>query len=78
MNSDHVWLTRKAAAIYLRKLGVPVAAQTLAIMAIHNNSGGGPAFTRSGWKTVRYLTTDLDIWAKQRIRKVGRGDNDSG
>jgi hypothetical protein len=75
MNTDPVWLTRKAASLYLRKLGVPVAAQTLAIMAIHNNSGGGPPFTRSGWKTVRYLTTDLDVWAKQRIRRATARDN---
>jgi hypothetical protein len=65
------WLTRKEAAHYLCQLGFSMTPRTLEGMAANNNSGKGPAFTRFGWRTVRYLKEDLDSWAKSRKTRVG-------
>ena len=64
------WLTRAEAAIYLTSVGCPIKERTLQKLAEDENSGGGPSFTRSGWRTVRYEKDDLDAWAKKRKRKV--------
>lgn len=64
------WLTRAEAATYLTSIGVPIKERTLAKLAEDENSGKGPAYTRSGWRTVRYEKTDLDVWAKGRKRKI--------
>jgi hypothetical protein len=64
------WLTRKEAAEYLASLGCPIAAGTLENLACNNNAGGGPAFQRAGWRTVRYHTLDLDGWARARVIRV--------
>lgn len=66
-----VWLTRKAAAHYLRLKGFAMTETTLARMASNNNAGKGPAFTRFGWKTVKYLKDDLDAWSEARKARVG-------
>ncbi len=71
MVPEETWLSRKAAAIYLTRLGCPVTNRTLEKMAIKNNSGGGPPFVRASWKAVRYRQADLDAWAKRRMVRVG-------
>lgn len=68
---DETWLTRRAAATYLTRIGCPVGHRTLEKMANNNNAGKGPPYTRLGWKTVRYLQSDLDSWAKKRMVRVG-------
>ena len=65
------WLTRKEAAHYLKQLGWQVTSRTMEVWAANNNAGKGPAFTRFGWKTVRYLKEDLDAWSEARKAKVG-------
>lgn len=64
------WLSRKEAAKYLTDLGCPIAPHTLDNMASNNNRGGGPPFTRVGWKMVQYKREDLDAWAKSRSVRV--------
>jgi hypothetical protein len=70
MRPEETWLTRRSAAIYLTRIGCPVSKQVLDKMAIHNNSGKGPPFVRSSWKTIRYLQSDLDAWAQQRMQRI--------
>ena len=64
------WMTRKEAAVFLTKLGCPVSPGTLRNMARKNNQGHGPAFHRSGWRTVRYKTSDLRVWAENKVERV--------
>lgn len=64
------WLDRRAAAAYLTGMGRPIAAKTLANWACNNNAGGGPAFVRSGWRTVRYQQCALDKWVRRKVVKV--------
>jgi predicted DNA-binding transcriptional regulator AlpA len=64
------WLSREEAAEYLTQLGCPTTFRTLEKMAVRNNEGHGPPFIRPGWKTVRYLQSDLEAWAKERMVKV--------
>jgi uncharacterized protein YjhX (UPF0386 family) len=64
------WLSRKEAAVYLTGQGYRIETQTLANLAANNNAKGGPPFTRSGWKAVRYKKTDLDAWAQLRSKHV--------
>lgn len=70
MPPEGQWLSRKAAAIYLTRIGCPTTNRTLEKMGMKNNCGKGPPFTRIGWKTVRYLVADLDDWAKRRMVRV--------
>jgi len=67
---EQVWLTRTEAAEYLTGIGCPIKERTLQKMAEDDNAGGGPSFTRSGWRTVRYERADLDAWAQKRKRKI--------
>ena len=67
---EETWLSRKAAAIYLTKIGCPITHRTLEKVASSNNSGKGPPYTRAGWKAVRYLQSDLDTWAKRRMVRI--------
>jgi hypothetical protein len=67
---EETWLSRKAAAIYLTRLGCPVTHRTLGNLGNNNNAGGGPPFVRSGWRSVRYLQSELDAWAKKRMRRI--------
>ena len=64
------WLTRKEAAHYLKQLGWQVSPRTMEAWAANSNAGQGPAFTRFGWKTFRYLKEDLDIWSEARKARV--------
>ena len=65
---------RKEAAEYLTRIGIPISAKTLTNMAVRENtgqSGGGPPFYKTSWKTVFYLESDLIAWASVRVRRVG-------
>jgi hypothetical protein len=64
------WLSGKKASLYLEALGCFVSHKTLANYRCNNNAGRGPSFVRTGWKTVRYLKTDLDAWAKRQMVRV--------
>jgi hypothetical protein len=70
MSPEETWLSRKAAAMYLTRLGCPITHRTLEKMASNSNAGGGPPFTRAGWKAVRYNQVDLDKWAKKRMVRI--------
>ena len=61
---DGDWLTRKEAARYLTKLGVPTTPKRLEHLAINNNSGKGPPYTKFGWRSVFYQIRDLEAWAE--------------
>ena len=63
-------MSRKEAARYLGTLGMTVAPHTLACWASNNNAGRGPTFIRIGWSQVRYRKSDLDAWARSRMREV--------
>jgi len=67
---ERIWLTRKEAAAFLTRIGCPISVWTLAQMAVNNNAGKGPAFTRTGWKTLRYEPADLRAWAEKKITRV--------
>lgn len=64
------FLNRKEAANYLTSLGCPVSAQRLAFYAMQNNERGGPPFTKIKGFTVRYVKTDLEIWAKANTKRI--------
>jgi hypothetical protein len=64
------FLTRKQAAAYLRSNGCPIDHRRLAKMAIHNNSGKGPPFLRSGWRTIVYSKEELEAWRLKRVVRV--------
>ena len=68
--TEHL-LSRKEAARYLVSLGYTIAPQTLAEMASNNNAGKGPKFIKFGWSQVKYRRSELDAWAKSRMREVG-------
>jgi hypothetical protein len=70
MMAENEWLCGKLAAAYLATLGCFVSPKTLANLRSNNNRGRGPAFTRSRWKTVRYLKVDLDAWAKRETVRI--------
>ena len=67
---EETWLSRKAAAIYLTKIGYPITNRTLEKLANRNNSGHGPPYSRTSWKTTVYRETDLIAWAKARTVRV--------
>ncbi len=71
-NKDQM-LRRKAAARYLQERGLPVAAQTLAKLAV---IGGGPAFQKFGRFPV-YSCADLDAWAASRLGPPQRSTSDT-
>ena len=39
-------------------------------MALNNNSGKGPPYTRFGWKTVVYKRDDLDLWMEKQGKRI--------
>ncbi len=71
MVENEIWLTRKAAAIYLSRLGVPMRHEYLAKLALAENETKGPKFIRTGWRTVRYAKTDLDTFAARKLVRHG-------
>ena len=64
------WLTRKGAAAYLTSIGCPLSPKTLANYAVNNNRLGGPPYSVVGWSIVRYRRSDLEEWAKRKVRRV--------
>jgi hypothetical protein len=64
------WFTRVEAAAYLASIGCPVSVRSLEKKASNHNEGKGPAFTRVGWRTVKYNRRDLDTWAFQQTVRV--------
>jgi hypothetical protein len=64
------WLTRKAAANYLTGRGCAISANTLANKAANNNAGHGPPYHVTGWRTIRYAVSDLDVWLRAVMRRV--------
>lgn len=67
---DQIWFTRTEATEYLANIGSPVSVRSLQKMAINQNEGDGPAFTRTNWKIVRYHKNDLDAWAKRKTVRI--------
>lgn len=55
------WLPRKAAAAYLRSIGFPIAARTLARLATRKQ---GPSYRKIGYRTVLYDREALETWAQ--------------
>ena len=70
MTPDDTWLSRKAAAIYLTRIGYPITNRTLEKLASNHNAGKGPPYSRVSWKCTRYRQSDLDAWAKARTVRV--------
>ena len=64
-----IWLSRKEAASYLTSIGCPIAPATLANLASDGNKRGGPAFTRTRDRMVRYLQADLDAWVAENTKR---------
>ena len=66
---DQKTMRRPAAAAELRRLGVMVTAQSLAVLHCY---GGGPVYTKPRmW--AEYRQSDLETYAKQRIAAKARG-----
>jgi hypothetical protein len=64
------FLNRKQAAAYLRSQGCPIDHNRLANMAMKQNAGQGPPYTRYGWRTVIYSKAELDEWRRKRAVRV--------
>lgn len=71
MVAKEIWLTRKAAAIYLSDRGVPMKHEYLAKLALPENKGKGPKFLKSGWRTVRYAVSELDNFISLKTEVCG-------
>lgn len=67
-----VWLTRKEAANFILTLDFPMTAKRLERMAANNNSGGGPPFVRSGWRTVHYHKEEVRNWVDREKARQRR------
>ena len=68
-------LRRKEAARYLTDLrGLPIAAQTLAKLAV---VGGGPAFRKFGRFPI-YDIADLDGWADAKLGRLQHSTSHAG
>lgn len=66
-------LRRKEAARYLtERRGLPVAAQSLAKLAV---VGGGPAFRKFGRFPI-YDVDDLEAWANAKLSPLRRSTSD--
>jgi len=66
------YLNRKEAAAHLKQQGYPVAAGTLAKLAV---IGGGPPYACFGRRPM-YTTADLDAWAESRLSAPRRNTSD--
>jgi hypothetical protein len=64
------WLRPKQAANYLANLGCFFSPRTLSNLRSNNNAGKGPPFVRSGSKTIRYLKSDLEEWARKQVVRI--------
>jgi len=67
--SATTWLSRKEAARFLAQIGCPISPKTLENLALNNNAGKGPPFTRVR-KYVRYDAADLRAWAEKSAVRV--------
>lgn len=70
MSPEDTYLTRRAAAEYLKRIGCATTWRTLERLAVNNNAGRGPAFIKTGARTIRYRQSDLDKWAAKRAVRV--------
>lgn len=73
MNQPH-YLSRKQASAHLAERGLPVAAATLAKLAV---VGGGPEFHKFG-RFPRYTPEALDAWAATKLSGPRRSTSDMG
>ena len=64
------WLSRKEASTFLHRMGCPISVRTLEKLAMNNNAGKGPPYTRFRWKSVRYAKADLIAWADKETVKI--------
>lgn len=71
MANDSGWLSRKEAAAYLRRLGLPIEHTTLANLATKRQQRG-PTYYRFGSSCALYKVEDLDAWRILRLIKVER------
>ena len=71
MNQPH-YLSRKQASAHLAERGLPVAAATLAKLAV---VGGGPEFHKFG-RFPRYTPEALDAWAATKLSGPRRSTSD--
>lgn len=63
-------LSRKAASKHLQGLGCAASPHTLARLAMNNNAGRGPPFTKFRKTFIRYRRSELDAWAAKNLRRV--------
>lgn len=68
--SKKLWLSRKEAVIYLESIGCPISQGTIENLAMNNNAGHGPPYSRIRKKVVRYNRCDLDAWALRNTERV--------
>lgn len=69
MANDSGWLSRKEAAAYLRRLGIPIEHQTLANLATAKQRRG-PTYYRFGGSCVLYKVEDLDLWRERKLIRI--------
>lgn len=73
ITDDDIWplhMSRKKAAAYLTLHGFPISVSTLAKMACFETAVSGPPHFRTSWGRVNYPKVDLDIWAKNNIKRI--------
>jgi hypothetical protein len=68
--SEDEFFTRKAAALYLKKLGCPISPVTLGNMSRPKYRVKGPPYIRTLTRIVRYRRRDLDAWAAANSVRV--------
>src|SRR5262245_41114870 len=66
------WFTRRDASHYLWvEHGVRLSPATLANLAVKSSDAdAGPPFHKEGGKNVSYSRSDLDAFARRRVRRV--------
>lgn len=68
--AEQEWLSRKQASSLLHSIGCPISVKTLENMAVNDNAGKGPPYTRFRWKAVRYRRADLIAWAQKEAVRI--------
>ena len=58
------YLNPEKASEHLRDQGIPVSQSSL---ARYRRLGGGPTFVRFGPRSVLYVKSNLDAWARARM-----------
>lgn len=69
LGKDDRLISRKEAAKYLQDRGMAVSYVTLMQMGAHNNARRGPPFWKDGNRCL-YSIQDLELWRRQRLRRV--------